>query len=794
LLKAKKDETWAEAELKEALSLGQPPEVSMAHIYLINLYLRRSDRARAREHAEAYLREVPNAHNAQEIRDIMARIQAQQQPEKPEEEPVRIEAAEVVVDVIVTDKKNRMITNLTPADFEVFEDGVKQTLSSVRLIHRIEARPVEPGAEVAPTEPSPPPRSVPIVPRGTANLIALVFDNLSLSPDSRLYANRAAQDYIEKAAADDRLAIFGTDTRLYMVQPFTDDKKVLKQAIDQVTTGTSRQFASSASAIERVLESGNFGEGKPLDIRLGVAEEFIARLTQGGINITADNVGALMDAVLLNTLLTFQAFEAEAQGRATVLSLLSIIHGLQLLPGRKSLIFFSEGFALSSNLWPQFQTVVSAANRANVAIYTIDAGGLRVESESQRAGRELMAIAEARARGATPDLVRGGETIIDRATRVGRTSEGVLTELAASTGGLAIGNTNDLRAGLDRIDEDLRSYYLLRYAPSNQSFDGRFRTIEVKVNRPDTNVRARTGYFALRSKDTAPIFAFEQPLFELLARPSPPQDFTLKLGALHFPTATPAVTASVVAQIPSHIISFSEVPPEVNDQKKKKKPAESKMYVGELDVMALVKDARGVIVRKLSQNYKLSYPAEQLEKMKQSTVLFHRKAPVVPGTYQIEIVARDVNSGRASATRTTLHVPAPSSSALDISSIVPTKGGEPLQPQERDGSHPLHYGQSLVIPNFDRAFSKATDKEVMFYFTVQATPGASVRVRVEFLQGGRVLAQAPGALPAPDANGRIQLILPFPLASFPEGAYDVRITVNDGTHRASEHTSFSVVN
>lgn len=714
-----------------------------------------------------------------------------QQEEKREEEPVRIEAAEVIVDVIVADKKNRMVADLTPADFEVFEDGVKQAIKSVRLVQHAERSPAAPtAADTTPTEPSATPDRIPVMARSTTNLIALVFDNLSMSPESRVFAKGAAQDYIETAAADDRLAIFGADSRLYMVQPFTHDKKALKKAIEQVTTGSSRQFASSADTIERVLESGNFGEGRSLDRRLGVAEEFIAGLAEGKIRLTPDNVGTVMDAVLLNTFLTVKAFEDESQGRATVLSLLSIIHGLQLLPGRKALVFFSEGFALSSNLWPQFQSVVNAANRTNVAIYTIDAGGLRVESESQRAGRELMAIAEARARGASPDLVRGGETIIDRATRAGQTSEGVLTGLATSTGGLAIGNTNDLRAGLDRIDEDLRSYYLLTYAPSNQSFDGRFRTIAVKVNRPEAAVRARTGYFALRTTETAPIFAFEQPLFELLARPSPPQDFTLKLGALHFPTA---VNASVVAQIPSHIISFTELQPEANDQKKKKKSTESKMYVGELDVMALVKDARGVIVRKLSQNYKLTYPAEQLDKAKQSHVLFHRMTRVEPGTYQVEVVARDVNSGQASATRTSLSVPAASASALGISSIVPTKGGEPLPPPAREASHPLHYGQSLVIPNLDRTFSKAADKELMFYFTVQATPGATVRVRVEFLQGGRVLAQAPGALPAPDANGRIQLILPFSLASFPEGAYDVRITVNDGPHTASEQTSFRVV-
>jgi tetratricopeptide (TPR) repeat protein len=78
LLKAKKDEAWAEAELKKALALGQGPEAATAHLYLINLYLRRGDQAEALKHAEAYLQEVPEAENKQESRSLIARIRNQE--------------------------------------------------------------------------------------------------------------------------------------------------------------------------------------------------------------------------------------------------------------------------------------------------------------------------------------------------------------------------------------------------------------------------------------------------------------------------------------------------------------------------------------------------------------------------------------------------------------------------------------------------------------------------------------------------------------------------------------------
>ncbi|MBI3951111.1 MAG: VWA domain-containing protein [Acidobacteria bacterium] len=697
----------------------------------------------------------------------------QEPKEAQKEEPVTIGATEVVVDVIVVDKKNWLVVDLAPTDFEIFEEGVKQTIKSVRLERSVEGEP-KPTKEGQLAEP-PPAGGAPVAARRLPNLIVLVFDNLSMSKQSQVFARRAGRDYVESLAANDRVAVFGIDTRLFLVQPFTNDKKALEKVIDQATSGTSQQFASSAAAVERLLQSSS--EGGPAAAQLAGAE-----------------ASTEMNAILLNTLRAFERFEREIQARATILSLLSIIRGQQLLPGRKTVIFFSEGFALPADLSLQFRSVISAANRSHVAFYTIDAGGLRLESEGERASQELNVMAGARARGADPTVVTGGESMLGRAESLGRMNrESVLTELAESTGGLAIRNTNDLRSALSRIDEDTRGYYILTYAPTNQNFDGRFRTIEVKVNRPDLKVRARSGYDALLTSDAAPVYAFERPLFEVLATPLAPHDFAFNVGAMHFPTASQAVNVSVVAQIPAGIVNFVEAQAAATD-KKKKDQEEKKVYVGELGIMALVKDKHGMVVRKLSQNYRLTSVADKLNDLKRSNVIFDRTAPLTPGAYQVDFVARDAKSGQASVARTSLTVPAPQSTVLRISSIVPTTGGDTLRGQARDENNPFVYGNIVMMPNLTGKFSKLADQKMMLYFTVQATPSASVQAKAEFLQNGQVLARAPGALPAPDQTGRIQFIAEFPLAPFPEGTYDVRITVEDGTNRASEQMSFTVVN
>ena len=72
--------------------------------------------------------------------------------------------------------------------------------------------------------------------------------------------------------------------------------------------------------------------------------------------------------------------------------------------------------------------------------------------------------------------------------------------MAAATDGLAVLDSNDLQTGLERIANDLSSYYLLSYY-STGKLDGRFHAINVRVTRPGVDVRARRGYLAATEAD-----------------------------------------------------------------------------------------------------------------------------------------------------------------------------------------------------------------------------------------------------------------------------------------------------
>src|SRR4029078_7416036 len=74
-----------------------------------------------------------------------------------------------------------------------------------------------------------------------------------------------------------------------------------------------------------------------------------------------------------------------------------------------------------------------------------------------------------------------------------------LSTLASDTGGSAFTDTNDFGEAFTQVVKDISSYYILGFASSNQSKDGRFRRISVRLkNKSGVRIEARNGYYADR--------------------------------------------------------------------------------------------------------------------------------------------------------------------------------------------------------------------------------------------------------------------------------------------------------
>jgi VWFA-related protein len=195
---------------------------------------------------------------------------------------------------------------------------------------------------------------------------------------------------------------------------------------------------------------------------------------------------------------SYQRFLAEFDSQASLAGLRTVVGSFAVLPGRKSILYFTENLPITDRMKPKFDALIGEANRANITVYPVDAAGLRVHSKEAEVGRNVAVAGakglgdESRGNGAwTKELEKQEEMLSSRPTAV-------LGRLAKETGGFLIENTNDLGAGVARMQEERTTYYLLAYQPTNAKLDGKFRKVSVKVKRSKVTIRARPGYLAPR--------------------------------------------------------------------------------------------------------------------------------------------------------------------------------------------------------------------------------------------------------------------------------------------------------
>jgi hypothetical protein len=481
---------------------------------------------------------------------------------------------------------------------------------------------------------------------------------------------------------------------------------------------------------------------------------------------------------------SFEALERDQQGFATTNGLASVVQGLQRVPGRKTVVFFSEGMAIPDRVLPQFEAVIAAANRANVAIYTMDSAGLRVESPTQATKDEINAMARNRMQNmgredSTGLLMRDAERNEDL---LRMNPHSGLSMLAEQTGGFLVRDTNDARASFRQIAQDMRFHYVLGYTPANDNYDGRFRRVSVKVRRSGLNVHSRQGYYAVRASTSTPMLSYEAPAVAVLDRPGPhPELFPWKGAVLCFPQAGPTLKVPVLVRVPGR---FPKYAPD---------PAQKDVQSADLAVVVRLRNEYHQEVSRLSQHYQLSSAAAKLDAARTGDILFYRETELPPGRYTVDAVAYDAKSGAASVKTFPLEVPTPGPSDAVLSSLVVIDHVERVPAADRDPKNPLYFGEMLVYPNLGDPLRKSAAPAMGFYFTARG-PANARKAQIEIARGGEVTARLPLDLPAPDPSGLIQHAGTLPLQGFAPGSYEMRLTWQAGAERlASRSASFTVV-
>ncbi len=380
----------------------------------------------------------------------------------------------VIVDVLVTDAKQQPVHNLKAADFALTENGAPQQISAFE--EHVTPPPSE--AAKAPQMPKLPPgifTNYTPVPAGSA-VNVLLLDALNTPMKDQAYVRDQLREFLKNTPPGTRIAIFGLNDRLVMLQGFTTDLALLKSVIDRSSPASSRQLPDNV---------GNGGTPAPSDM--------IAN--------------AMGDASDMTTLLaSVQQFEAvqgsvDVQNRViqTMQAVNQIAHFLSGIPGRKNLIWFSGSFPLDIfpdnsianpsatvvNMQDAFHETTNLLTRAQVAVYPIDAGGLQtnnvpIANDSSPTTSSGSGLSSALAK-----------QFVDRTSR-----QGTMYQIAADTGGRAYIDANSLSKAVGTAIESGSNFYTLSYVPSNSAQDGKFRKIQVKLAQQGFNLTYRSGYYA----------------------------------------------------------------------------------------------------------------------------------------------------------------------------------------------------------------------------------------------------------------------------------------------------------
>ncbi len=704
-----------------------------------------------------------------------------QENRPPAEQPqaaIRSSAQEVLLDVVVRDKKGHLIKDITAKDFEVTDDGQRQTIRSFQLVGGSDivgeavvsgATAAAGGKAVAVGNPS-----AGLDPLRQIRIITLVFDTLGNT--ARNNARLAVNDLLKTETGPNLFfAVFSIDQQVSILQQYTTDKERIRKAVARVTsTANSSLYRSESDRISQEVKI----------VATQDAANASVALPAGGPPNTGGLVQVALAQLTLNMMQFTSTLDRTEKGRATLFALEQLITQQYRLPGRKTMLFFSEGMSIPPEYTDEFQGLISNANRANVSVYGIDARSLDSNSQNSEAN-ELMKQAASGSRSqqgqSTGPVTRDQATSGDRGMEAIRAnSQNSLEEISQKTGGFMLANTNDLRTNLHRVTEDVDTHYELAYSPDIRNFDGHFRKIAVTVNRPDVRIQTRSGYFALPFVQGQNLLSFEVPMLNALAAATLPRDILFRSSGLHFKSLTGDPEGVVVFDVPLDGIEFT-------------KDDLTHLYQIHFSVLALVKDEQGSVVRKFSQDVPRQGPLDKLDAFKMGHFIYAQHALLAPGRYTLETAVTDRKTGKISAKKSVILIP-PASESVGLSSVVRVRSFAPSNTPDALADDPFQVATGKISPGLDETAKAGAGSVLSLFFTVYVPAGSKTApdLGMEFFKDGQLLGGGKPQLPAPDSHGAIPYIASTPLDSFKPGQYEVRVTVSQNGKAATERTLFTI--
>jgi VWFA-related protein len=570
------------------------------------------------------------------VSGLVQQSSAQQGPAPPG--VIRINVNLVQVDAVVTDSKGKAVTDLKAEDFEVLQDGRPQTITNFTFINVKAAgvrgstpRPALPPRGGGTAGPPPPPPA--FRPQQIRRTVAFVVDDLGLSFDSIVRIRQSLTKFVDtEMQPGDLVAVIRTSAGMGALQQFTSDKRLLHSAIERIRLTTGRVGVSSFGALEGAAPAGS-------------------------IDMTAFNQELE------------QAYSVGSMG-----AIQYVVQGLREVPGRKSLVLFSESMRLvfadgrSQFVEERLRRLSDAANRSSVVIYTIDPRGVAYTGLT----------AEDRTSGLSPQQI--AQAVTQRSNQLNDSREGMIN-LAEKTGGLFLHDNNDIDGVVRQVVDDGDGYYLIGYQPEESTFDqktgvAKFHSINVRVKRPGLHVRSRTGFFGTPDRRLPAAATPIAQITRALSSPFATGTLHVRLTGLFSHSDKEGSYLNAMLYFDANDLSFVE--------------DEDKMRTATVDIAVVTFDADGKQIDGTDKTWKFRATQANYEEILKQGLVYSMHVPVkTAGAYQMRVVLRDFTTGELGSATQFIEVPDLKKGRLALSGIVLTAertqgNGNPAEGQIAD--------------------------------------------------------------------------------------------------------------
>jgi VWFA-related protein len=527
----------------------------------------------------------------------------------------------VQVKVVVRDSKGELVRDLKREDFQLYDQGKLQTISTfdvetaeTRKKRMQQAAKTQQGAEEQNGE-----DNVGLPER----FVALVFDDIHLQMQDAIFVRNSAKKLIDSMTPSDRIGIFGTSEQLKL--EYTSDKAALEKTLDQVLPRPKMGKTNSLTNcpdVTHYMADQALNKSDPTVLPV-VASETLQCMFQGNPQM-AQQAQQIAQSALQQELVA-----GDEDNEYTYRALEDVIRRLSAMPGERVMVLASPGFLLSMQYLDEMG-IIDRANHASIVINSIDARGLYtpdILGDISQPNTDTPQTASMKAQFRTQEQ-------FDDAF--------VLSDFANGTGGTFFQNSNDLATGLSRAGSAPEVSYVLGFSPQNQKMDGKYHTIKVGLtDKRKYSIQARRGYYAPR-KVNDPTEEAKAEIQEAVFSQDEIQELPLDLQTQYFKTGDVGAHVSVVSRIDVKGIHFRK--------------ADGRNF-DDLTVATVIFDENGNFVTGGEKILEMRLLDKTFDRLSHTGLVMKSSFELKPGKYMVRQVVRDSEGAQMAAKNGAVVIP-----------------------------------------------------------------------------------------------------------------------------------------